>query len=215
VKIERQSTNIHDLIATLANKCEVEPHQNTKRTKQRLRDELNNRATPTLVGVDALDFIDEETLYALQELTDLPNLRVVLSGTASDWQTISQLGTTGQMFQRSVSYQLALDTLSRDQGRELYQRRVASVTDYDHDNYEEVPLDPFTEAGFKLVHAHSSGKPAVMINAFSALLDRAAARFQYRRADNIIIASGDVRKIDYNISEDKTNCRSNLEILSL
>jgi hypothetical protein len=215
VKIERESTNIHDLIATLADKSTVEPHQNTKLTKQRLRDELTNRRAPTLVGVDGLDFADEEILYALQEFADLPNLRVILSGTVPDWQTISQLGTVGQMFQRNVSYQLALDTLSRDQGRELYQRRVASVTDYDHDNYEEVPLDPFTEVGFKLLHTHSRGKPSVMINAFSTLLDRAAARYQRRRTDDIIIASGHVRKVDYNVSKFKTNTRLNTGIFSL
>ena len=94
-----------------------------------------------------------------------------------------------------MSYQLGLDTLSRDQGYELYQRRVASVTDYEHDDHQEVPLDPFTYLALNEIHERSKGVPATMIIAISELIDQAVSR--YERTGTTLIATGDAKKIEY------------------
>jgi type II secretory pathway predicted ATPase ExeA len=200
LKINGQNTTVHRLVATLAGELDVEVDQNTQQTKQRLRDELGDRNTPVLLGVHDLDLATEEALYAVHELTDLSNIRIVMMGTASSWETIGQVGSIGQTFQRWVSYQLKLDPLSRDEGYELYQRRVASATDYEHDDHQEVPLDPVTETALDEVYDRSEGVPALMVSAFGELIGRAADR--YHRTNTTLIATGDAKKIDYTMSSD-------------
>jgi type II secretory pathway predicted ATPase ExeA len=198
LKINGQGTTVHRLVATLANELDVEVDQNTQQTKQGLHDELENRDAPVLLGIPDLDLATEEALYAVHELTDLSNIRIILSGTASSWEAIGQVGSVGQTFQRWVSYQLRLDPLSRAEGYKLYQRRVASATDYEHDDYQEVPFDPVTETALDKVYDRSGGVPALMVSIFDELIDRAADR--YHRTNTTLIATGDVKKIDYTVS---------------
>ncbi|WP_152420524.1 AAA family ATPase [Halococcus thailandensis] len=200
LKINDQGTTVHGLVATLADKLDVEVDKNTQQTNQNLHDELENRDTPVLLGVHDLNLATEETLYAVHDLTDLPNIRIILTATVSSWETIGQVGSVGQTVQRDVSCQLRLDPLSRDEGYELYQRRVASATDYEHDDYQEVPFDPITETALDEVYDRSEGVPALMISAFDELIDRAADR--YHRANTTLIATGDAKKIDYSKSSD-------------
>jgi hypothetical protein len=198
LKVNGQATTVHGLVATLADELDIEVDQNTQQTKQSLHDELGRRDAPVLLGVHDLDLATEEALYAVHELTDLSNIHIILSGTASSWETIGQVGSVGQTFQRDVSYQLRLDPLSRAEGYELYQRRIASATDYEHDEYQKVPFDPITETALDEVYDRSDGVPALMISAFDELIERATDR--YHRTNTTLIATGDAKKIDYSMS---------------
>ncbi|WP_273837802.1 ATP-binding protein [Halococcus sp. PRR34] len=198
LKINGQATTVHGLVATLADELAIEVDWNTQQTKQRLHDELGRRDAPVLLGVHDLDLATEEALYAVHELTDLSNIHIILSGTASSWETIGQVGSVGQTFQRDVSYQLRLDPLSRAEAYELYQRRVATATEYEHDEYQEVPFDPITETALDEVYDRSDGVPALIISAFEELIDRATDR--YLRTNTTLIATGDAKKIDYSVS---------------
>ena len=200
LKISGRSMTAHSLFATLADELDVEVDLNTQQTKQRLHDELEDRDSPALLGLHDLDLVDKEALYSIHELADLPNTRIILTGTVSSWEAIGQVGSVGQTFQRDVSYQLRLETLSCDEGYELYQRRVASATDYEHDDYQEVPPDPITETALDEVYDRSEGVPALMISAFDELIGRATDR--YHRTNSTLIATGDAKKIDYTLCSD-------------
>ena len=198
LKISGRGMTEHSLFATLADELDVEVDPNTQQTKQRLQNELADRNSPTLLGLRDLDLGDKEALYSIHELADLPNTCIILTSRVSSWEAIGQVGSVGQTFQRWVSYQLRLETLSRDEGYELYQRRVASATDTEHEDYQEVPLDPVTKTALDEVHDRSEGVPASMTNAFDELIDRAADRYQ--RTSTTLIATGDAKRIDYSAS---------------
>ena len=198
LKISGRGMTEHSLFATLADELDIEVDPNTQQTKQRLHDELEDRDSPILLGLHDLDLGDEEALYSIHELANFSNTRIILTATVPSWEAIGQVGSIGQTFQGWVSYQLRLETLSCDEGYELYQRRVASATDYEHDDYQEVPLDPITETTLDEVHHRSEGVPATMTSAFDELIDRAADRYQ--RTNTTLIATGDAKKFDYSVS---------------
>lgn len=177
VMLGEHNVTAYELIAILADELGIGKSSSTKLTERKVRNTLDDREQPVLVGVDEFGLNDRETLHVIQFLNDLAGVRVIMTGMTSQWNAVGNLGSDGRAFQRRVSHELELEPLSREQATELYQRRIASVTDYSHDDYESVPLSPLTDDALDTIHDHGAGIPAVMVSALSKLVGLAAYRF--------------------------------------
>lgn len=206
VMLGEHNVTAYELIAILADELGIGKSSSTKLTERKVRNALAERDQPILIGVDEFGLNDRETLHVIQFLNDLPDVRVIMTGMTSQWDAIGDLGSDGRAFQRRVSYELELDALSHEQATELYQRRVASVTDYDHDEYHEVPLDPLTADALDTIHERSAGTPAVMVAALSELVGLAA--YRYAEIDDPVISADVADRIDYADPHADTNTQS-------
>lgn len=177
VMLAEHNVTAYELIAIFADELDIGKSSSTKLTERKVRNALDDREQPVLVGVDEFGLNDRETLHVIQFLNDLAGVRVIMTGMTSQWDAVGNLGSDGRAFQRRVSHELELEPLSREQATELYQRRVASVTDYSHEDYETVPLSPLTTDALDTIHDHGAGIPAVMVSALSKLIGLAAYRF--------------------------------------
>jgi type II secretory pathway predicted ATPase ExeA len=195
VMLAEHNVTAYELIAILADELDIGKSSSTKLTERKVRNALADRDQPVLIGVDEFGLNDRETLHVIQFLNDLPDVRVIMTGMTSQWEAIGDLGSDGRAFQRRVSYELELGALSREQASELYQRRVASVTDHDHDEYHEIPLDPLTSDALDVIHDQSAGIPAVMVAALSELVGLAA--YRYAEIDDPEIGADVANRIDY------------------
>ena len=195
VMLAEHNVTAYELISILADELGIGKSSSTKLTERKVRNALGEREKPVLVGVDEFGLNDRETLHVIQFLNDLPSVRVIMTGMTSHWDAIGDLGSDGRAFQRRVSYQLELEPLGREQATELYKRRVASVTDHDHDEYHEVPLDPLTENALDVIYDRSAGIPAVMIAALSELVGLAA--YRYAEIEDPSISADVAERIDY------------------
>ncbi|HET7323129.1 MAG TPA: ATP-binding protein [Halococcus sp.] len=206
VMLGEHNVTAYELIAILADELDIGKSSSTKLTERKVRNALADRDQPVLIGVDEFGLNDRETLHVIQFLNDLPDVRVIMTGMTSQWEAIGDLGSDGRAFQRRVSHELELDALSREQATELYQRRVASVTNYDHDEYHEVPLDPLTADALDTIHERSAGTPAVMVAALSKLVGLAA--YRYAEVDDPMISADVADRIDYADPHADTNAQS-------
>ena len=195
VMLAEHNVTAYELIAILADELGIGKSSSTKLTERKVRNALDEREKPVLVGVDEFGLNDRETLHVVQFLNDLPSVRAIMTGMTSHWDAIGDLGSDGRAFQRRVSFQLELEPLSREQATELYQRRVASVTDYDHNEYQEVPLDPLTADALDVIHDRSAGIPAVIVAALAELVGLAA--YRYAEIDDPEIGADVAERIDY------------------
>lgn len=195
VMLGEHNVTAYELIAIFADELGIGKSSSTKLTERKVRNALDEREKPVLVGVDEFGLNDRETLHVIQFLNDLPDVRVIMTGMTSQWEAIGDLGSDGQAFQRRMSHELELGPISREQTTELYQRRVASVTDHDHDEYPEVPLDPLTSDALDVIHERSAGIPAVMIAALAELVGLAA--YRYAEIDDPTISVDVADRIDY------------------
>lgn len=195
VMLAEHNVTAYELIAILADELGIGKSSSTKLTERKVRNALGDRDRPVLIGVDEFGLNDSETLHVIQFLNDLPSVRVIMTGMTSHWEAIGDLGSDGRAFQRRVSHELELEPLSREQATELYQRRVASVTDYDHEKCQEVPLDPLTANALDVIHDRSDGIPAVIVAAVSKLVGLAA--YRYAEIDDPAISVDVAERIDY------------------
>jgi type II secretory pathway predicted ATPase ExeA len=195
VMLAEHNVTAYELIAIFADELGIGKSSSTKLTERKVRNALADREKPVLIGVDEFGLNDRETLHVIQFLNDLPDVRVIMTGMTSQWEAIGGLGSDGRAFQRRVSHELELDALTREQATELYQRRVASVTDYDHDEFHEIPLDPLTSDALDMVHERGAGIPAVMVAALSKLVGLAA--YRYAEIDDPTISADVAERIDY------------------
>jgi type II secretory pathway predicted ATPase ExeA len=195
VMLAEHNVTAYELIAILADELGIGKSSSTKLTERKVRNALGERDQPVLMGVDEFGLNDSETLHVIQFLNDLPSVRVIMTGMTSHWDAIGDLGSDGRAFQRRVSHELELEPLSREQATELYQRRVATVTDDNHEEYHEVSLDPLTSDALDVIHDRSDGIPAVIVAALSELVGLAA--YRYAEIDDPTISADVAERIDY------------------
>ena len=177
VNIGEHNVSSYELAAIIADELGVGKSSSTKLTEAKIRRELEDTDRPVLIGVDEFGLNSKDTLHTVQYLNDLPNTRVLLTGMTSQWDAIGNVGSDGRAFQRRVSYEVQLEPFDREQTNEMVRRRIATVTDYDHDDYARVPLTPITADAVGEVHAQSHGIPAVATAALSELVGLAAYRY--------------------------------------
>lgn len=175
VYVGEHNVTPYELAALVADDIGVGKSNSTKLTERKLRN--HEYEEPILLGIDEIGLNDPGTIHVIQFLNDLEAYRVVLTGMTSQWEAVKQLGPEGRAFARRASFELNLGPLSRAQTVELYQRRVASVTDYDHDDFEEVPLAPFGKDVLDVIHERGGGIPAVMVAAMADIFGLAAYRY--------------------------------------
>jgi type II secretory pathway predicted ATPase ExeA len=195
VEIGEHNVTAFELIAIVADELGIGKSSSTKLTERKVRDNLEGYDREILIGVDEFGLNNSDTLHVIQFLNDLEGVRVILTGMTSQWEAIGELGSDGRAFQRRVSYELQLAPLDRDQARALYQRRVASVTDRDHDAFDDVPLEPITADALDVVYEHSEGVPAVIVAAISRLVGLAA--YRYDRVGDAEITADMAEQIEY------------------
>jgi len=195
VEIGEHNVTAFELVAIVADELGIGKSSSTKLTERKVRDNLEGYDREILIGVDEFGLNNSDTLHVIQFLNDLEGVRVILTGMTSQWEAIGDLGSDGRAFQRRVSYELQLAPLDRDQARELYQRRVASVTDRDHDAFDDVPLEPITADALDVVYEHSEGVPAVIVAAISRLVGLAA--YRYDRVGDAEITADMTEQIEY------------------
>jgi type II secretory pathway predicted ATPase ExeA len=195
VMLAEHNVTAYELIAIFADELGIGKSSSTKLTERKVRNALDEREKPVLIGVDEFGLNDRETLHVIQFLNDLPDVRVIMTGMTSQWNAIGDLGSDGRAFQRRVCHELELEPISREQATELYQRRVASVTDHSHDEYSEVPLDPITSDALDVIHDRSAGIPAVMVAALAELVGLAA--YRYAEIDDPTISADVAERIEY------------------
>lgn len=195
IGIGEHNVTAYELVAIVADELGIGKSSSTKLTERKVRNSLKSDDRQILLGVDEFGLNDPDTLHVIQFLNDLDQIRVLITGMTSQWNAVEGLGSDGRAFQRRVSYELRLSPLDRDQARELYQRRVATVTDHDHETFDEVPLEPLTSEALDVVYEHSDGVPAVIVAAISRLIGLAA--YRYDRIGDAEISADMAEKIEY------------------
>ena len=177
VKLPEHNMSAYELAALVADELGIGKSSSTKLTEAKIRRALEDADQPVLIGVDEFGLNSKDTLHTVQYLNDLPSTRVLLTGMTSQWAAIGRLDSDGRAFQRRVSYETQLTPFELEQTEEMIRRRIATVTDADHDTYTDVPLDPVTAEALKEVHDRSRGIPAVATAAISELVGLAAYRY--------------------------------------
>jgi type II secretory pathway predicted ATPase ExeA len=195
VGIGEHNVTAYELIAIVADELGIGKSSSTKLTERKVANELEGREEDVLLGVDEFGLNNRDTLHVIQFLNDLDTVRVIMTGMTSQWDAIGELGSDGRAFQRRVSYELELEPLTRAQATELYKRRVATARDVDHENWSDVPLEPFTEAGLDTVYERSDGVPAVIIAAVCDLIGLGA--YRYAEIDDPTITPEVAEKVEY------------------
>jgi type II secretory pathway predicted ATPase ExeA len=195
IAVGEHNVTAYELIAIVADELGVGKSSSTKLTERKVRNELEGTDREILLGIDEFGLNDSDTLHVIQFLNDLEQIRVLMTGMTSQWEAIGQIGSDGRAFQRRVSYELELTPLDEDQARELYQRRVATATGRDHEDYAEISFDPLTEDAFDVVQERSEGVPAVIVAAISNLIGLAA--YRYAQVNDPDITAEMAKKIDY------------------
>jgi len=164
----------YELASIVADGLGIGKSSSTKLTEQKIKEADIDK--DVLIGIDEFGLNDPATLHVVQFLND-NGFKIVMTGMTSQWDAIGDLGSDGRAFQRRVSYKLQLEDFSVEQTKELYRRRVATVSeDYDVDEYEDVPLRPVGSETLRAVHKYSEGVPAVITAACNDLLGLAAYR---------------------------------------
>ncbi|MFW6382526.1 MAG: AAA family ATPase [Haloferacaceae archaeon] len=195
IGIGEHNVTAYELIAIVADELGIGKSSSTKLTERKVANELEERDQEVLLGVDEFGLNNSDTLHVIQFLNDLDSVRVVMTGMTSQWEAIGGLGSDGRAFQRRVSYELELEPLTRDQATELYKRRVATARDVDGDEWESLPLEPFTEAALDTVYERSDGVPAVIIAAVCDLIGLGA--YRYVEIDDPTITPTVAEQIEY------------------
>ena len=195
VGIGEHNVTAYELIAIVADELGVGKSSSTKLTERKVANELEDRDEAILLGVDEFGLNNSDTLHVIQFLNDLDSVRVVMTGMTSQWEAIGDLGSDGRAFQRRVSYELELEPLTRPQATELYKRRVATALNVNHENWADVPLEPFTEDALGTVYDQSDGVPAVIIAAVCDLINLGA--YRYAEIDDATITPEVAKKIEY------------------
>jgi type II secretory pathway predicted ATPase ExeA len=195
VGIGEHNVTAYELIAIVADELGVGKSSSTKLTERKVANELEDRDEDVLLGVDEFGLNNSDTLHVIQFLNDLDSVRVVMTGMTSQWEAIGDLGSDGRAFQRRVSYELELEPLTRPQATELYKRRVATALNVNHENWADVPLEPFTEDALGTVYDQSDGVPAVIIAAVCDLINLGA--YRYAEIDDATITPEVAKKIEY------------------
>lgn len=195
VAVGEHNVTAYELIAIVADELGIGKSSSTKLTERKVRNGLEDDDREILIGIDEFGLNNSDTLHVIQFLNDLEQIRVLMTGMSSQWNAIGEIGSDGRAFQRRVSYELKLSPLNEEQARELYQRRVATATGRDHEEYAEIPLDPLTDDAFDVVYERSEGVPAVMVAAFSNLIGLAA--YRYAQIDDPEVSAEMAEKIDY------------------
>lgn len=164
-----------ELVSIIADEIGVGKSTSTKLTEQKLRNALGDwDDDPILLGIDEFGLNDPDTIHTIQFLSDI-GMKVVMTGMSEQWEAIGGLGNDGRAFQRRVSYQLELDPLTRDQTREIVQRRLAA--EQGASDPLSVAIEPFTEEALDVVHAESKGIPGVIVAALAELVGLGAYRY--------------------------------------
>jgi type II secretory pathway predicted ATPase ExeA len=195
VEIGEHNVSSYELAAIIADEIGVGKSSSTKLTEAKIRRELEDVDQPVLIGVDEFGLNSKDTLHTIQYLNDLPNTRVLMTGMTSQWDAIRKIGSDGRAFQRRVAYDVQLEPLEYDGVDEMVRRRIATVTDYDHDQYTDVDLGPITDDALEEIHEQSSGVPAVATAALSELVGLAA--YRYAQVGDAEITADLASKIEY------------------
>lgn len=177
VEIGEHNVSSYELAAIIADEIGVGKSSSTKLTEAKIRRALEDVDRPVLIGVDEFGLNAKDTLHTVQYLNDLPNTRVLMTGMTSQWDAVGKIGSDGRAFQRRVSYDVQLHPLELDATREMVQRRIATVTDHDHEQFADVSIEPITEAALEEVHDRADGVPAVATAALAELVGLAAYRY--------------------------------------
>lgn len=175
VYIGEHNVTAYELTAIIADSIGVGKSSSTKLTERKLTEHEYDQ--DVLLAIDEIGLNDSETIHTIQRLNDLTHYRVVLTGMTSQWEAIGQQGAHGKAFQRRASIIVELEPLTRKQTEELVKRRIASVTGYDHANWQRVPLEPFTDGALDVLHEKSKHVPGVMVSALSDAFGLAAWRY--------------------------------------
>lgn len=186
----------YELVSIVADTLGIGKSSSTKLTEQKINDALDDwDDDPILLGVDEFGLNDPDTLHTLQFLNDI-GIKIILTGMTGQWNAIEQLGSDGRAFQRRVSYQLELESLSRAQTEELVQRRIMLAEGRDPtDNPDEVSIDPFTDDALDVVHEQSKGIPGVIIAGLAELVGLGA--YRYAQTDDPTISESIADAIEY------------------
>lgn len=168
----------YELVSIVADSIGVGKSSSTKLTEQKINDALDGWDDDSiLLGIDEFGLNDPDTLHTIQFLNDI-GIKVILTGMTGQWNAIEQLGSDGRAFQRRVSYQLELDSLSREQTEELVQRRIMLAEGRNPtDDPDEIAIDPFTPNALALAHERSKGIPGVLVAGLAELVGLGAYRF--------------------------------------
>lgn len=182
-----------ELVGIIADEIGVGKSNSTKMTEQKIRNAMEDwEDDPVLVGVDEFGLNEPETLHSLQFLSDL-GVKIVMTGMSAQWNAVEGIGSAGKAFKRRVSYELELDTMTREQAGELVKRRLApqvGTTDL-----SDVPLSPFSEDAIDTVYEESSGVPGVMVSALAELVSLGA--YHYAQTGDETITTAHAEAADY------------------
>ncbi|ELY58841.1 ATP-binding protein [Natronococcus jeotgali] len=195
VGIGEHNVSSYELAAIIADEIGVGKSSSTKLTEVKIRRELKDVDRPGLIGVDEFGLNSKDTLHTVQYLNDLPNTRILMTGMTSQWEAIGKIGSDGRAFQRRVSYDVQLEPLGFEGIDEMVRRRIATVTDREHDQYNDVDLGPITKDALEEVHERSGGVPAVATAALSELVGLAA--YRYAQIGDAEITADLASKIEY------------------
>lgn len=150
-----------ELVAIVADKSGVGKSSSTKMTEDKLANADFDR--PLLIAVDEFGLNDPDTLHTIQFLNDELDSRVLLTGMSSQWNAVEGLGSQGKAFQRRVALEFELTDFPFEKTEELVKRRITTVTDVSHDEWETVDYTSFiTEDALEYVHEQSHGVAGVV-----------------------------------------------------
>jgi type II secretory pathway predicted ATPase ExeA len=186
----------YELVGIVADSIGVGKSSSTKLTEQKINDVLDDwDDDPVLLGIDEFGLNDPDTLHTIQFLNDI-GIKVILTGMTGQWDAIEQLGSDGRAFQRRVSYQLELDSLTREQTTELVKRRIMLSSGGDPtDDPDEVSIDPLTPDALDVVHEQSKGIPGVIVAGLAELVGLGA--YRYSQTDDPMITADIADAIEY------------------
>ncbi len=186
----------YELVGIVADSIGVGKSSSTKLTEQKINDALDDwDDDPVLLGIDEFGLNDPDTLHTIQFLNDI-GIKIVMTGMTGQWDAIKKLGSDGRAFQRRVSYQLELETLSREQTTELVKRRIMLAEGRDPtDDPDGVSIEPFTDAALDLAHERSKGIPGVIVAGLSELI--ALGAYRYAQTDDPEITENIADAIEY------------------
>lgn len=196
VYVGEHNVTPYELIGIVADTLGIGKSSSTKLTEQKINDALDEwEDDPILLGIDEFGLNDPDTLHTIQFLNDI-GIKIILTGMTGQWTAIEQLGSDGRAFQRRVSYQLELDSLSRDQTEELVQRRIMLAEGGDPtEDPSSVSIDPFTADALDVVHEQSKGIPGVIVAGLAELVGLGA--YRYSQTDDPMITADIADAIEY------------------
>lgn len=165
-----------ELVAIVADKSGVGKSSSTKMTEDKLA--TSNFDQPLLIAIDEFGLNDPDTLHSIQFLNDELDARILLTGMSSQWNAVESLGSQGKAFQRRVAFELKLSEFSFEKTEELVKRRITTVTDVGHDEWEDVDYTSFiTEDALEYAHEQSHGIPGVVASSLADAVSLVAYQF--------------------------------------